>query len=209
MDRTPAALLVISGPSGVGKTTIVRRLEKIPGLVRVVTATTRPPRPGEVDGRDYRFLERAAFEAAAARGEFLEHAEIDGNLYGTPREAVERALRPGNLVLLDLDIQGVRSVRGSGLPMLAIFIEPPSREELRRRLEGRGSEDPESVRRRLERAEREMAQEHLYEVRVVNHTVEETVARIVEELRRRNLLKEGAGGDPAPGGTGVRCEADR
>jgi len=199
MERPRGSLLVLSGPSGVGKTTIARRLAKIPGIVRVTTATTRPPRPGEEDGRDYRFLARGPFEEAVARGEFLEHAEIDGNLYGTPREDVLRELAEGRLVLLDVDVQGARSLRAAGLPALLVFVEPPSREELRRRLEGRGSEDPGAVRRRLERAEREMAQKGLYDVVVVNRDVGEAVAEIAAELRKRNLLKEGAGAGPPPG----------
>ncbi len=179
---------MISGPSGVGKTTIARMLAEVPGIVRVVTATTRAPRAAEADGRDYLFMSRSDFEAAAARGEFLEHAEIDGNLYGTPRIPVERALAAGRLALVDIDVQGARSVKASGLPALFVFIEPPEMEELRRRLVGRGSEDAEAVRRRLDRAAREMEQKGLYDVVVVNRTPEGAAAQIVEEARRRRLL---------------------
>lgn len=157
-------------------------------MIRVMTTTTRARRPQEVDGRDYRFLSRAEFEAAAARGEFLEFAEIDGNLYGTPREAIERELAAGRLVLVDIDPQGARSVRDLKLPAFFVFVAPPSMEELRRRLEGRRSETPEAVRQRLERAEREMGQKDLYDAVVVNTTVEAAVAEIVAEIRRRNLL---------------------
>jgi len=182
------SLLVLSGPSGVGKTTVARKLAEVPGIVRIMTATTRPPRPREVDGRDYRFLGRREFEAAAARGEFLEYAEIGGSLYGTPRAAIERELAGGRLVLVDIDVQGARSVRAAGLPAFYVFVEPPSLEELRRRLEGRRSEGPEAVERRLERAAREMAQKNLYDVVVVNRTVEGTVAEIMAEIRKRKLL---------------------
>lgn len=188
MRKYPGSLLVLSGPSGVGKTTVARRLAEVPGVVRVMTTTTRAPRPQEADGRDYRFLTRAAFEAAIPRGEFLEHAEIGGNLYGTPRAAIERELDAGRVVLVDIDVQGAASVRAAGLPAFFVFVEPPSLEELRKRLEGRKSEDPEAVRHRLERAEREMAQKGLYDVVVVNRTVEATVAEIVGEARKRKIL---------------------
>lgn len=189
MGNIPGSLLVLSGPSGVGKTTIARRLAEVPGVVRVMTTTTRAPRPQEQDGRDYRFLTREAFEAAIGRGEFLEHAEIGGNLYGTPRAAIERELGAGRVVLVDIDVQGAASVRATGLPTFTVFVAPPSMDELRKRLVGRRSEGPDAVRQRLERAEREMSQQGLYDVVVVNRTVEETVAEIVGEARKRNILK--------------------
>ncbi len=192
MGQSRGSLLVLSGPSGVGKTTIAKRLREVPGIVRVMTATTRARRPQEVDGRDYRFLAREAFEAGIARGEFLEHAEIGGNLYGSPREAIEKELAAGRLVLVDIDTQGARSVKALGLPAFFVFVEPPSLEELRRRLEGRESgEPPEELRRRLERAEREMAQKDEYDVVVTNAAVERAVEEILAHARRRNLLGQG------------------
>jgi guanylate kinase len=153
-----SSLLVLSGPSGVGKTTIAKRIREFPGVVRVMTTTTRAKRPQEVDGKDYRFLTRAEFEAEIQRGGFLEHAEIDGNLYGTPKAEIEKRLSAGKVVLVDIDPQGAKSVKALGLPAFFVFIAPPDMEELKRRLMGRKSESPEAVKMRLERAEREMGQ---------------------------------------------------
>jgi guanylate kinase len=178
----------VSGPSGVGKTTVARKLREVPGVVRVMTTTTRPRRPQEVDGRDYRFLTREAFEAAKARGEFLEWAEIDGNLYGTPKAEIERQLSSGRVVLVDIDTQGARSVRAMGLPALFVFIAPPDMDELRRRLEGRRSEDAGAVAQRLARAVREMNEKDSYDLVVVNDTVERTVEEILAAARGRGLL---------------------
>jgi guanylate kinase len=164
-------------------------LRETPGIVRVMTTTTRARRPQEVDGRDYRFLSRAEFEAAIGRGEFLEYAEIGGNLYGSPKAAIEAEIGAGRLVLVDIDPQGAKSVRGLGLPAFFVFVEPPSMEELRKRLEGRRSgESLEEVRNRLERAEREMGQRDLYDVVVTNTTVERATEEILAHVRKRNLL---------------------
>ena len=183
------ALLVVSGPSGVGKTTIARKLAEVDGIVRVMTTTTRAKRPKEVGGRDYRFLTRAEFEAAVGRGEFLEYAEIDGNLYGTPKAEIERRIAEGKLVLADIDVQGVRAVRELGLLAMFVFIAPPDMAELRRRLEGRKSEGPEAVARRLARAEREMAEKDSYDVVVTNVAVERTLEEILAAVRGRGYLK--------------------
>ena len=177
-------ILVLSGPSGVGKTTIARRLRERPEIVKVMTTTTRAPRKGEVDGKDYRFLTREAFEAGIDRGEFLEHAEIDGNLYGTPKKAIEEELAAGRTVLADIDVQGARSVRALGLPALYVFVAPPDADELRRRLEGRGTENRDQTVRRLRRAEREMAEKDSYDAVVVNHTVDGAVEEILAHLER-------------------------
>lgn len=179
-------LLVLSGPSGVGKTTIARKLREA-GIPRVMTTTTRAPREGEVNGREYRFLTRAEFEAAVPRGEFLEWAEIVGNLYGTPKAEIERQLSSERLVMVDIDTQGAASVRKLGIPAYFVFIAPPDMAELRKRLEGRKTETPEVVAGRLAKAEREMAERHSYDRVVVNDTVDRAVGEILGALRERKL----------------------
>ena len=163
-------LLVLSGPSGVGKTTIAKKLRDA-GIPRVMTTTTRAPRAGEENGREYRFLGRPEFEAEIGQSRFLEFAEIDGNLYGTPKERIEQELASRKLVLVDIDTQGAASIRKMGLPALFVFIAPPDMAELRKRLEGRKTETPEAVKVRLARAEREMGQKDSYDAVVVNSTV--------------------------------------
>jgi guanylate kinase len=180
-------LLVISGPSGVGKTTIAKKLREA-GIPKVMTTTTRAPRGTEKNGVEYRFLTRPEFEAEIAQGKFLEWAEIDRNLYGTPKERIEQELASRPLVLVDIDTQGAASIRRMALPALFVFIAPPDMAELRKRLEGRKTESPEAVKMRLERAEREMTQKDSYDAIVVNAVVERAVDEILSLARSKKLL---------------------
>ena len=186
--NTIGTLVVVSGPAGVGKTTVVERLLKdVPGLSRSVSATTRPRRMGEVNFRDYHFYTPEQFEKEVAEGKFLEHAMIYGHRYGTPAEPVDRMLSEGKTIILAIDVQGHAAVKASGRPCLGIFLMPPSPDDLERRMAGRG-DAPDETRRRLARASGEMARKSEYEVVVINRTVEQAARDIEEELRKRNLL---------------------
>jgi guanylate kinase len=175
--RRRGILFILSAPSGAGKTTISSRaLKSIPGLEMSVSCTTRAPRAGEVAGRDYTFLEPGEFEARRTRGEFAESAEVHGFLYGTPRAPIDRALAAGRDMLLDIDVQGARQMKsGYGAEAVAVFVLPPSEEELERRLRSRGTDSDEVIRRRLERARAEMEQYRSYDYYLINRDVEESV----------------------------------
>ncbi|HEU4339693.1 MAG TPA: guanylate kinase [Planctomycetota bacterium] len=185
--NTIGTLVVVSGPAGVGKTTVVNALIKTTGLARSVSATTRPRRMGEVNHRDYIFYTPEQFEAEVAAGKFLEHATIYGHRYGTPAGPVDRLLSEGKTVILAIDVQGHAAVKDSGRPCLGIFLMPPSPDDLERRMAARG-DNPDETRRRLSKASGEMARKGEYEVVVTNRTVEQAARDIEDELRKRKLL---------------------
>lgn len=181
-------LVIISGPSGVGKSTVVRELFarcRLP-IRRSISATTRPPRAGETDGVEYHFLTQDAFEQKRSQGDFLESFEVHGMgyWYGTLREEVDRGLAEGQIVVLEIDVNGARQVLDKYPDATSIFVRPESLDELERRLRGRGSETEERVARRLETARQELAEAHRYRYDVVNVTVAETVAEICQIIEK-------------------------
>ncbi len=172
-------VFVITGPSGVGKGTLISELRgRVPEVELSVSATTRPPREGEQDGREYHFLTREEFDRRIAAGEFLEWAEYSGNRYGTLRSEVDRRTERGAPVVLEIEVQGARQVRETMPEAVRIFIEPPDPVELRKRLEGRGTDDPEVIERRLEEARKELRATEEFGHRVTN----DDVSRAANEL---------------------------
>ncbi|HJW06718.1 MAG TPA: guanylate kinase [Rhodanobacter sp.] len=186
-------LFVVAAPSGAGKSTLVNALlEREPGISLSVSHTTRPPRPGETYGRHYYFVERAEFEREIAEGVFLEHAEVHGNLYGTSRIAVQELLAQGRDVLLEIDWQGAQQIRASKPDCVGVFILPPSRAELERRLRGRGSDSAEVIERRLRNSRGEIAHAHEFDYILVNDAFDEALAglqAIVRAVRLRSALQ--------------------
>jgi guanylate kinase len=185
-DGAPAArrrhsrLTVLSGPSGVGKSTVAAELRRCsPEIWISVSVTTRSPRPGEVSGREYYFADDREFDRMVAAGELLEWAEFAGNKYGTPREPVRRRIEAGLPTLLEIDLAGARQVRRAMPDALLVFLAPPSWEELVRRLTKRGTEAPEAVERRLEVAREELAAADEFDITLVNTSVEEVCRQMV------------------------------
>jgi guanylate kinase len=178
-------VVVLSGPSAVGKSTVVRCLrERLPELYFSVSATTRAPRPGEIEGVDYHFVTAEQFQGLIDRGELLEWADIHGGLQrsGTPRRAVEDAVRAGRPVLIEVDLAGARAVKRAMPSALTVFLAPPDWETLEARLIGRGTETPEVQERRLATARAELAAQDSFDVVVVNRELESACAELVSLL---------------------------
>jgi guanylate kinase len=172
-------LAVLSGPAGVGKSTVVAHLRQTePDIWHSVSVTTRPRRPAEVEGKSYHFVTSDEFEAMVERGEFLEHANYAGHRYGTPRTPVDERLQGGGKVLLEIELQGARQVRELVPDALLIFLKPPSWDELERRLRGRGTENPDVIARRLAQARVELAAEDEFDATVVASSVAEAATQI-------------------------------
>ncbi len=178
-------LFILSGPSGVGKGTVRARLfEKIPDLVYSVSCTTRPPREGESEGIQYRFLDEDTFRVFAREGRFLEWANVHGHLYGTLLEDVERQLEKGKSVILEIDVQGALQVKEKVPDSVMIFILPPSFQELEKRLSARGTEAKEAFETRLRNASSEISFSGRYDYSVVNDQVERAATEIAEIIRK-------------------------
>ncbi|ARH90245.1 MULTISPECIES: guanylate kinase [Streptomyces] len=187
-------LTVLSGPSGVGKSTVVAHMRKVhPEVWLSVSATTRKPRPGEQHGVQYFFVDDGEFDKLIANGELLEWAEFAGNRYGTPRQAVLDRLERGEPVLLEIDLQGARQVRESMPEAQLVFLAPPSWEELVRRLTGRGTEAPDVIERRLEAARVELAAEKEFDLTLVNTSVEDVSRELLALMLDRSEERKTSG----------------
>ncbi|MEI6443726.1 MAG: guanylate kinase [Nostocales cyanobacterium ELA583] len=172
-------LIVLTGPSGVGKGTLMNEiLQRYPELHYSVSATTRSPRLGEINGKNYDFISRNKFEQLVTEGEFLEWAEFAGNCYGTPREAVFNEIQSGKLVLLEIELEGARQIRHTFPSALSIFILPPSFAELEKRIRVRGQDSEEAISRRLQRAEEEIAAANEFDLKIINDDFEKALKEV-------------------------------
>jgi len=185
-------MFVLSSPSGAGKTTLSRLLiERVRGLTLSVSATTRPMRPSEVDGRDYRFVDNKVFEQMVQRGELLEWARVFDNRYGTPRVPVEAALSSGRDVLFDIDWQGTQQLREKArADVVSVFILPPSAADLERRLHSRAQDSDDVIRGRMDRAAHELSHWAEYDYIVINQNVDEAFAEVHSILKAERLKRE-------------------
>jgi guanylate kinase len=185
-------MFVLSSPSGAGKTTLSRLLiERMPGVTMSVSATTRPARPGEIDGRDYHFIDNGSFEQMAKRSELLEWATVFEHRYGTPRVPVEAALSAGQDVLFDIDWQGTQQLREKArADVVSVFILPPSAGDLEKRLHSRAQDSDEVIRKRMSRASHEMSHWAEYDYIVINHDIDEAFAQVKSILMAERLKRE-------------------
>jgi guanylate kinase len=184
------SLFTVVAPSGAGKTSLVAKLlEREPNLHLSVSYTTRAPRQGEEDGREYHFVPRGRFEEMIASADFLEHAEVYGNYYGTSRRWIEQQLEDDHDVLLEIDWQGAQQVRRLFPHMVGIFILPPSIAELQRRLEGRGKDSPETIARRMASAREDISHVLEFEYIIVNETFESALADLIAVVRAARLAR--------------------
>jgi guanylate kinase len=186
-------LFVVSAPSGAGKTTLVERIRRTANLFYSVSCTTRTPRAGEIDGQDYRFLSDSDFRERVEKGDFLEHAQVHGDHYGTLRESVVANLKNGKDVLIDIDTQGAAVIRNCGDPLIRnaladVFIMPPDLEELRRRLLKRGTETAQQINSRLATAAREMEHWRDYRYTIISRSVEEDLQRFRQIMEAESYL---------------------
>ena len=186
-------LFVVSAPSGAGKTTLVERIRRTPNLFYSVSCTTRTPRAGEIDGQDYRFLSDADFRERVAKGDFVEHAQVHGDHYGTLREPIVTNLEIGKDVLIDIDTQGAAVIRNCGDPLIRdaladVFIMPPDLEELRKRLLKRGTETAQQIDSRLATAAREMEHWRDYRYTIISGSVEEDLQRFRQIMDAESYL---------------------
>jgi guanylate kinase len=184
-------MFVLSSPSGAGKTTLSRKLmEEVDGLQMSVSATTRTPRPGEVEGKDYYFVDQKRFDEMVANGDLLEWAPVFGKKYGTPRLPVEKALSEGRDVLFDIDWQGTQQLREkAGTDVVSVFILPPSAADLEKRLHTRAQDSEEVIRGRMDRASHEMSHWAEYDYIVINHNVDDAFAEVRSILRAERLKR--------------------
>jgi guanylate kinase len=187
----PGNLFVVVAPSGAGKTSLVNALLERETNIRLsISHTTRAPREGEAHGRDYHFIERAEFERMIAAADFLEHADVYGNYYGTSRRWIERELEGEHDVLLEIDWQGARQVRALFPRMVGIFILPPSLDELRRRLEGRGKDAPDVIARRMASAREDVSHVLEFEYIIINESFDVALADLASVVRAARLSRE-------------------
>jgi guanylate kinase len=186
----PGWVFVLSGPSGVGKNTIADRLRARGLAVRAVTATTRPPKPGEKDGRDYLFVSEEEFRRWLREGRLAEHTQYVGHYYGTPLASVDRAGESGLPTVLTIDVDGGLQLKRKFPEVTLIFVGPPSEQELRRRLEGRGRDDADTIERRIRRAREECALAGQYDYRIVNDALGQAVEKVADIIARRTRRED-------------------